>query len=394
MSSNSSKSTMTLDPSCDCIIPTSPSTTTLEPITQLPNGHPPILLAKEDTNPPLTLSGEDSPLSKENQEELGVDTSLAEPSSQLAPGSPSNESSTSIVALSDEEEDELFHLEKKIQKAFWEAGNALKKIRDKRLYKGSHRRFEDYCKERWGFSDRYARNKIAGSEVYENLKKRNNCSTFSNGAISEKVEQSVTVASRWRGNLQDDYLTFSEVAIAGAAPTILPVSEAQVRHLTCLTPEEQVDVWQAAIAKSEGKAPTERIVKLVMNERRTKEPPLEAADFKVGDAFILRKLEGRDFKSNGTWAIATEVRSHSIIVDSIFGNFHLRVENLELIPDPKAKAILAIVLGRVNGIIQQFKGKEISAMAFLESLAKKTYFTEIDLKLLDCLQKGVAGCQQ
>jgi hypothetical protein len=37
-------------------------------------------------------------------------------------------------------------------KTFIDVGQALAEIRDSRLYKGSHSSFEDYCRERWGFS--------------------------------------------------------------------------------------------------------------------------------------------------------------------------------------------------------------------------------------------------
>lgn len=35
---------------------------------------------------------------------------------------------------------------------FVEVGEALLRIRDERLYRASHGTFEDYCRERWGFS--------------------------------------------------------------------------------------------------------------------------------------------------------------------------------------------------------------------------------------------------
>jgi hypothetical protein len=39
---------------------------------------------------------------------------------------------------------------------FVEVGRALREIRDRRLYKATHRRFQDYCKARWGLDRRRA----------------------------------------------------------------------------------------------------------------------------------------------------------------------------------------------------------------------------------------------
>lgn len=48
---------------------------------------------------------------------------------------------------------------------FVEVGEALLEIRDSRLYRDTHGSFEDYCRERWGFSESRASRLIAASEV-------------------------------------------------------------------------------------------------------------------------------------------------------------------------------------------------------------------------------------
>jgi hypothetical protein len=68
----------------------------------------------------------------------------------------------------DEERDRLF-LERKVERAFYEAGKALQKLRDRRLYRSTHKTFEDYCRARFGHSRQKANYLIAGAEVYENL---------------------------------------------------------------------------------------------------------------------------------------------------------------------------------------------------------------------------------
>jgi len=52
-------------------------------------------------------------------------------------------------AEGEERAQRLGELEEGIQR-FVEAGEALLAVRDRRLYRESHRTFEDYCRERWG----------------------------------------------------------------------------------------------------------------------------------------------------------------------------------------------------------------------------------------------------
>ena len=67
---------------------------------------------------------------------------------------------TEFELISKREAEWLSELETKISmgmKTFVEVGNALLEIRDNRLYRESHKTFEDYCQEKWGMTDRRAR---------------------------------------------------------------------------------------------------------------------------------------------------------------------------------------------------------------------------------------------
>lgn len=48
---------------------------------------------------------------------------------------------------------------------FVEVGQALLEIRDSRLYREDFKTFEDYCRERWDFTDRRARQLMAAAEI-------------------------------------------------------------------------------------------------------------------------------------------------------------------------------------------------------------------------------------
>lgn len=62
----------------------------------------------------------------------------------------------------------LARLEAVIEKGmrtFVEVGEALQEIRDSRLYRETHGTFEDYCRERWGFSRIHAFRLVQASQV-------------------------------------------------------------------------------------------------------------------------------------------------------------------------------------------------------------------------------------
>jgi phage N-6-adenine-methyltransferase len=52
---------------------------------------------------------------------------------------------------------------------FYEVGCALLKIRDGKLYRQTHKTFEDYCRGRWEFSKTHANRLIQSAEVLDNL---------------------------------------------------------------------------------------------------------------------------------------------------------------------------------------------------------------------------------
>ncbi len=62
----------------------------------------------------------------------------------------------------------LTNLEEVIERGlhtFVEVGEALREIRDRRLYRQTHSTFKAYCDERWGFSDSRGRQLIAAAKT-------------------------------------------------------------------------------------------------------------------------------------------------------------------------------------------------------------------------------------
>ena len=53
-----------------------------------------------------------------------------------------------VLELSEEEQRLRLHLERVVERSFYEAGIALKQLRDRKLYRSSHSTFDLYCRDR------------------------------------------------------------------------------------------------------------------------------------------------------------------------------------------------------------------------------------------------------
>jgi hypothetical protein len=115
------------------------------------------------------------------------------------------------IALSRSEKTRLAELELLLKDAFYRAGQALKEIRDSRLYRDEYATFEDYCRDKWDIARNYANKVIAASEVVKNL---------------------------------------------STTGTHTPSSERQARPFTSLPPDQQIDAWQEVVNTAQGRITT------------------------------------------------------------------------------------------------------------------------------------------
>ena len=119
-------------------------------------------------------------------------------------------------------------------RGYVEAGEALRTIRDARLYRETHGTFEDYCRERWGWNDSRARQLIGAA-------------------------QAVTAVTEL------------------GAPT--PANEAQARELVGLPAEEAAQIMRTAAET--GQTVTARIIRetrvQITQPKEQKETPMTAA---------------------------------------------------------------------------------------------------------------------
>jgi hypothetical protein len=280
-------------------------------------------------------SSQESPMVTQSTEELG-----SEPSETTITV---NTTATQIEELTEDEEKERHRLELKVERAFYEAGSALRQLRDGRLYRSTHRTFEEYVKDRFGYNRISAHYRIAAVEVIDNL--------LTNG------EQ------------------------------ILPTSERQVRDLASLKPDIQRKVWQQAVDESGGKVPSGRIVKDIV--QRLKEKPLiKASDFcTVGDPFILTRLEGAERKYNGCWAIASELRDFTVVVDVYDGELAVKPENLTPIDLPDVRRQLPETLKRIKRLRNNAEMLDRGVYHVLEGLGRQIYLTDFEEKLLTFMEQ-------
>nr|WP_225892740.1 hypothetical protein [Nostoc sphaeroides] len=74
-----------------------------------------------------------------------------------------------VTELTQEEQSDRLHLERKVERAFFEAGKALAELRDHRLYRSTHGTFEEYCRDRFGHSRRQSYLLMDAAVVFDNL---------------------------------------------------------------------------------------------------------------------------------------------------------------------------------------------------------------------------------
>ncbi len=119
-----------------------------------------------------------------------------------------------IPELTEQEIRDRLHLERQVEKAFYLAGKALTELRDRKLYRSTHKTFEEYCRERFGFERRYPYRLIESTVVVDNLIKM--CPN--------------------RTHFQNDLDTSAPDSSEGQ---VLPINEYQLRPLIPLKPEVQ-----------------------------------------------------------------------------------------------------------------------------------------------------------
>ncbi len=213
------------------------------------------------------------------------DQDLEDISQQEDPGSATiTVTAVEVPELTEQEISDRLHLERKVERAFFEAGKALTELRNRRLYRSTHKTFEEYCRDRFSYTHRHVNYLIAGSLIVENI------IMGINSSQNEKADEMGTNSSQ-----------------------ILPTSEVQVRPLAKLEPQQQPEAWQQAVEQAEGKVPSGRIVKDVVQRimERTKVPNT----YQIGEVCQIVVKDNPELRGKGgCWAIVNHVGEFSGVV--------------------------------------------------------------------------------
>jgi hypothetical protein len=184
-----------------------------------------------------------------------------------------------LEELSYDEERDRLHLERKVERAFYEAGKALRELRDRRLYRSTHPTFEGYCRDRFGFRRRHPYQLIDAASVVDNLlasAPTNSSPMCANGAQTEMTTNGAQLEMTTSGAQTELLTNGAQIARSPIGAQILPTNERQVRSLVQLEPEQQREAWQQAVVEAGGKVPSGRIVKDIVERMQQVESPPES----------------------------------------------------------------------------------------------------------------------
>lgn len=271
--------------------------------------------------------------------------------------------------LSYDELQERIVLERQVERVFYIAGRALRFLREKRLYRSTHTTFEEYCKQRFGFTHRHVNYLIAGSQVVENLMGTNN-SQIEVGQVGTNGSQ-----------IEDSEMETKMVQV-------LPTSERQVRPLIYLQADEQRICWKMAVSASGGKVPSGRVVKDIVGriQERTKIPN----PYKKGEICVLLPKNNPDLRGKGgCWGAITHVGDYSCTIETWDGEYTVKIQHLlslNLCDDGcKFMQDLLLRLRRLHAAPNRDSATD-SLLAFFGK-EHKTFLTEAQEELLTVLER-------
>ncbi|MEA5511811.1 hypothetical protein VB715_18730 [Crocosphaera sp. UHCC 0190] len=328
----------------------------------------------------------------EDQENSVTVEVVENPETQLT----ENQSLTETEELTDDEARDLLYLERKVERAFYEAGKALKEICDRRLYRNTHQTFEQYCSDRFAFKRRHPYQLMNAAEVFDNLLNSNLSSMCANGAQMEmrtngaQTETQTNMSTIGAQSETDEMTTIGaqietdEMCTIGAQ--ILPTSERQVRPLTNLEPDQQREAWATAVAAAGGKVPSGNLVKSIVDQirERTKVPN----PWRVGEVATIIVKENPDLRGKGgCWAVITAVHQFSCTVRLWDGEYQVKPENLKELPySNEQQEEVRKLCDRLTKIYDP--QMEETAKAILSSLGKidRPWLTEFEERLLKFLE--------
>ena len=237
---------------------------------------------------------------------------------------------TETNELTDEEERDLLHLERKVERAFYEAGKALKEIRDRRLYRNTHQTFETYVKERFSMKQSRSYQLMDAAIVVDNLLPKVPQFVEVSDPSIQKVPPMVEVNDNLNKVPQSVEVSDDSNKVPQFVE-VLPTNEAQCRPLTKLEPDQQREAWAKAVEQAGGKVPSGRIVKSIVDQIRERNPVPNP--WRVNEVAMIMVKDNPELRGKGgCWCVITAVHDFSCTVRLWDGNYQVKPENLKELP--------------------------------------------------------------
>ncbi|WP_392476512.1 hypothetical protein [Nostoc sp. C110] len=259
-------------------------------------------------------------------------------------------SAVEVTELTQEEQSDRLHLERKVERAFFEAGKALMELRDRKLYRSTHKTFEEYCRDRFGHNRRQSYLLMDAAVIFDNLE--------------QKCDRS-------------DH--------------ILPTNEWQIRPLSKLDPDIQPEAWEQAVESAKGKVPSHRIVKDAVQRimERTKVPNT----YQIGEVCQILVKDNPELRGKGgCWGIVSQANEFSCTVRMWDGEYAIGLQHLKSYNYLPAECEqMRVICDRISRVYSS--GLEESVQRFLESLGKvnRSYLTALEEKVLSLLEAEIAN---
>ncbi|MDM9580124.1 hypothetical protein [Nostoc sp. GT001] len=285
-----------------------------------------------------------------------------------------NVTAVEVPELTEQEISDRLHLERKVERAFFEAGKALMELRDRRLYRSTHKTFEEYCRSRFGYTRMAATYKIAAATVMENL--------------STIGLQNAEITTDGLQPPQMSTIGLQNVEISTSGLQILPTNERQVRPLVALEPEVQRTAWQQAVQVAGGKVPTGRIVKDVVQRimERTQVPNT----YQIGEVCQILVKDNPELRGKGgCWGIVARVNDFSCTVRVWDGEYTIGVKHLKSFNYlPQECKEMQSLSDRIHRL-RENENLEEAARAVLKHLGelKRPYLNEFEERLLSFIEE-------
>jgi hypothetical protein len=258
-------------------------------------------------------------------------------------------SAVEVPELTEEEQRDRLHLERRVERAFFEAGKALTELRDRRLYRSTHKTFEDYCRDRFGYSRRQPYLLMEAAVIFDNLLE--NCD-------------------------RNDH--------------ILPTNEWQIRPLSKLDPDIQPEAWEQAVESAKGKVPSHRIVKDAVQRiiERTKVPNT----YQIGEVCQILVKDNPELRGKGgCWGIVSQVNDFSCTVKMWDSEYTVGLQHLKSYNYLSAECEqIQVICDRISRVYSDSLEETVKSLLQLLGKVNRPYLTAVEEKLLSVLESEYA----